>query len=163
MGTPHPAVLAGRPMKGWGGWEGPDRPWGSFGCEGTFNTMPRIIMKGFTAAHLTYGPQNPIASELKGWRKQYARIGQQYLNSESAVNDPQLPRLSPVSSAQGPYTAPESQPGANNGALAMVTQPVSMRYEQWQALKQRDTCRCRCFACATHQGHCLNVDCRDES
>lgn len=122
MGTPHPAVLAGRPMHGWGGWEGPDRPYGAFGCEGTFNTMPRIIMKGFTAAHLTYGPQNPSVEQLTSWRERYTDISHGYLDSEAVVCDDELPGLSAVSSAQGPYTPPVSQPGDNNGALAMVTQ-----------------------------------------
>jgi hypothetical protein len=119
MGTPHPGILAGRPMKGWGGREGPGRPYGVFGCEGSFNTMHRIIMKGFTAAHLSYGPQNPSPKQLIFWRKRYAEIGQHYLDSTSAQCDIELPGLSPVSSAQGDPPA-VSVVGANNGALAMV-------------------------------------------
>lgn len=161
MGTPHPAVLAGRPMNGWGGWQGPDRPYGVFGCEGTFNTMTRIIMKGFTAAHLTYGPQNPIGVQLKAWRKRYAEIGQHYLDSEITVRDGKLPRLSPVSAAQGPYTPPVSQPGNNNGALVMVNlqKETGIPYDRWHRLKLRGACCCTCASCAIEQDHCLKDAC----
>ncbi len=132
MGTPHPAILAGRPMKGWGGREGPGRWYGAFGCEGTFNTMQRIIVKGFTAAHLTYGPQCPSGEQLTTWRKRYAEIGQQYLDSSPAKYDAELPDLSPVSRGQGKPPA-VSVVGENNGALAVV-QAVEARFgtENWR-------------------------------
>lgn len=90
IGKPHPAHLAGRPMEGWGR---------CFGDEGVFQTLPRIIVKGFTAAHLTYGPQNPTPRQFTRWRDGYRALGEQYLNSEASrqlCSDP-LPALSEIS------------------------------------------------------------------
>ncbi len=133
MGTPHPAVLAGRPMKGWGGHEDRSRPYGSFGCEGTFNTMTRIVMKGFTAAHLTYGPQNPTGEQLARWRKRYKEVGQEYLASEAVACDDGLPGLSRVSRAQGPPPR-VSRVGTNNGALVVVDAAVAEKFgkDDWR-------------------------------
>lgn len=119
MGSPHPAILAGRPMKGWGGWEGPGRPYGVMGCEGSFNTMPRIIVKGFTAAHVSYGPQTPSDKQMSTWMKRYAELNQEYLNSEHDAWDGELPELSEPSCGQGEPPV-VSEIGENNGAMVLI-------------------------------------------
>jgi hypothetical protein len=91
IGQPHPSHLAGRPMDGWGE---------VFGDEGTFQLRPRIIMKGFTAAHLAYGPQIQSEAQLTRWRDNYRRIGTHYLDSEMSrtrEGEDHLPDLSGVS------------------------------------------------------------------
>lgn len=50
------------------------------GDEGTANTFPRIIMQGFLACHLTFGPQNLTTTQLMPWRNRYAEIGAEYLD-----------------------------------------------------------------------------------
>ncbi len=90
IGKPQPAYLAGRSMHGWGR---------VFGDEGVFQTLPRIIVKGFTAAHLTFGPQNPSNKQLATWRRRYAEVGQSYLASAAVDYSEPLPDLSPVSCA----------------------------------------------------------------
>jgi hypothetical protein len=74
IGKPQPAFLSGRPMHGWGR---------VFGDEGVFQTLDRLIVKGFTAAHLTFGPQKPTANQLAMWLQGYRRLGEQYLASDS--------------------------------------------------------------------------------
>lgn len=88
IGKPQPAYLAGRPMHGWGR---------VFGDEGVFQTLSRIIVKGFTAAHLTFGPQNPTTEQMDRWLNNYRQLGETYL--ASAVKDVStgLPELSPTS------------------------------------------------------------------
>lgn len=68
---PHPPVIAGRQF---------DRRW-RLGDEGCMNTFPRVIVRGFVAGHLTFGPQNPTLSQLRRWRKNYAAVGARYLES----------------------------------------------------------------------------------
>lgn len=71
LGTPSPRVIAGRPFR---------HPNALLGDEGMVNTLPRIIVGGFTAAHLTFGPQEKrkpiIWPEL---RKRYAKMNGVYL------------------------------------------------------------------------------------
>lgn len=90
IGQPQPSYLAGRPMHGWGR---------TFGDEGVFQTLPRIIVKGFTAAHLTFGPQDKDQKQLTAWRKKYRKLGEDYLGSDLSVmrNGAELPELSEVS------------------------------------------------------------------
>lgn len=50
------------------------------GDEGFVNTVPRMIMQGFLACHLTFGPQEgPSIDQLPSWRKKYRDIGSRYL------------------------------------------------------------------------------------
>jgi len=84
IGTRHPPRLAGRDMRNWGR---------RFGDEGVFQTRQRIIMKGFTAAHISYGPQHPTEEQLERWLGWYGQIGREYLASAS-VDDLPLPELS---------------------------------------------------------------------
>lgn len=88
IGKPQPAYLAGRPMHGWGL---------RFGDEGVFQTIPRIIVKGFTAAHLTFGPQNPTKAHLERWYEGYRQLGEQYLASATPDLSVGLPGLSETS------------------------------------------------------------------
>ena len=90
IGTPHPEYLAGRHMLVKGKWH-----YGkTFGDEGTFQTLNRIIVKGFCAVHLTYGPQRQPEPKLARWRARYARVGADYL-AEAAPETLPLPALSP--------------------------------------------------------------------
>lgn len=53
------------------------------GDEGAANTMRRIVLQGFTAAHLSFGPQHKQLPESywQETRKQYQEIGKQYLET----------------------------------------------------------------------------------
>jgi hypothetical protein len=102
IGTPQPAYLAGRPMHGWGR---------VFGDEGVFQTLPRIIVKGFTAAHLTFGPQNPTDRQLAVWREKYHELGDNYLNSNPVQWAGTLPEFSETSCA---YVGQRLAPGQVN-------------------------------------------------
>ncbi|ODR16034.1 hypothetical protein [Mycobacterium gordonae] len=82
IGTPHPPALAGRNMRNWGK---------RFGDEGVFQTRRRIIMQGFTAAHLSYGPQNPTDEQLSRWRTGYAELAREYLSRSDFTNPGPLP------------------------------------------------------------------------
>lgn len=84
IGTPHPRCLAGRDMRGWGK---------RFGDEGVFQTRRRIIMKGFTAAHISYGPQDPTDEQLSRWRTGYKELAETYFAAEHPDPGP-LPGLS---------------------------------------------------------------------
>lgn len=68
-GTESPAHIAGRDW----------RPGQILGDEGACNMLPRVILKGFLAGHLTFGPQAPDDEQLERWRRWYAEIGQRYL------------------------------------------------------------------------------------
>jgi hypothetical protein len=83
--TPHPLRVAGRMFPP--GWE--------LGDEGCMNMFPRVIMRGFVAGHLTFGPQTPIPRQLRRWRGWYASLGERYL-----LGDPSL--------RHGRSTAPSS-------------------------------------------------------
>lgn len=50
------------------------------GDEGVVNTLPRMVFRGFTAVHLTFGPQAFTDEQLALWRKGYAALGNRYLN-----------------------------------------------------------------------------------
>lgn len=54
-------------------------PGSVLGDEGACNMLPRIILKGFIAAHLTFGPQVATPEQLKRWRTWYAEIAEEYL------------------------------------------------------------------------------------
>jgi hypothetical protein len=90
IGTPHPEWLAGRDMRrrqvrhgrriAW------EYPWGQmFGDEGTFQVLPRYILKGFTAAHLSFGAQG---NQLDQWRDTYRQIGTRYLRQPQRWSPP---------------------------------------------------------------------------
>lgn len=51
------------------------------GDEGMVNTLPRLIVQGFTAAHLSFGPQvSQIDAETWAlWRRRYGDLGREYL------------------------------------------------------------------------------------
>lgn len=53
---------------------------GNLGDEGIVNLFPRLIMKGFTAAHLYFGPQRDKMNDaqISDLRNHYADIGQKY-------------------------------------------------------------------------------------
>jgi hypothetical protein len=122
IGTPHPAYLAGRNMVGWGR---------VFGDEGVFQLLPRIIVKGFTCAHLTYGPQES-GDSLDRWRENYRLIGQSYLDSFPPPDHVDLPGLSAVSSGQTAHIDREAliaQWGPNNWRVrALENDPCVGRF-----------------------------------
>lgn len=58
------------------------RDWESgmiLGDEGAFNLLPRVIVRGFIAGHLTFGPQACSDEQLLTWREQYAAIARMHL------------------------------------------------------------------------------------
>lgn len=86
---PHVEWIAGRRLSS-------NQP---FGDETVGNTRPRVIMRGFTAGHLGFGPQDVTDEQEVAWRERYAEIGRHYLASEPSECD-ELPGLSTVSHAQ---------------------------------------------------------------
>lgn len=50
------------------------------GDEGAFNMFPRLILQGFLACHLYFGPQSALmnADHVVSLQRRYARIGRQY-------------------------------------------------------------------------------------
>jgi hypothetical protein len=73
LGTPTPSSIAGRSFSN-------DT---RLGDEGLVNTMPRLILQGFLACHLYFGPQRQHLTDdlLADFRKRYAVAGQLYLDS----------------------------------------------------------------------------------
>lgn len=72
LGTTSPRVIAGRSFRGYD----------KLGDEGMVNTLPRIITKGFTVAHLTFGPQERKDPQLfDDLRKRYAEVNRKYLET----------------------------------------------------------------------------------
>lgn len=70
LDTQSPAVIAGRHFRGRA----------RLGDEGMVNTLPRIIVTGFTAAHLTFGPQErKDPAMFKDLRVHYATWNKEYL------------------------------------------------------------------------------------
>lgn len=49
------------------------------GDEGVVNTVPRAIVKGFLAGHLSFGEQAVKAKQYDEWRERYAELGRSYL------------------------------------------------------------------------------------
>jgi len=72
LDKPHPQLIAGRSFC----------RTNRLGDEGCMNTFKRIILRGFVAGHLTFGPQKPSAGQLTRWRGHYATLGKQYLSDE---------------------------------------------------------------------------------
>jgi hypothetical protein len=68
--------------------------------EGTANMFPRIIMKGFLACHLTFGPQNLTTTQLMPWRQRYTEIAAEYLNTDWPPSTGALPLADYVSHGQ---------------------------------------------------------------
>ena len=89
IGTDHPEYIGGRPILAWGP---------TFGDEGVCQVLPRIIMKGFTAAHLTFNTQQPGEEMLAKWREGYRELGERYLASKASLrrSSGNLPPLSEV-------------------------------------------------------------------
>jgi hypothetical protein len=73
IGTPSPAQIAGRQF----------RREDMLGDEGAANMFPRKIVRGFTAAHLSFGPQNLSIEQLDDWVQRYGELGRKYLASEA--------------------------------------------------------------------------------
>lgn len=66
-----------------------DRPWppGSrIGDEGAANLFPRKVLRGFTVAHLGFGPQKLTDFQEDEWRKGYADVNWEYLQAVQKVN-----------------------------------------------------------------------------
>lgn len=130
IGKPQPEYLAGRPMHGWGR---------VFGDEGVFQILPRFIVKGFTAAHLTFGPQKPSDRQLETWLNNYRELGETYL--ESAVKDPSVGLPEPSEPSCG-YVGPRpkesgsyfaSQWGENNWRTRLLA-----ANDPWRAPEDND-------------------------
>lgn len=75
LGQPHTGIVAGR------SWSTASR----LGDEGSVNMYRRIIVRGFVAGHLTFGPQAPSQEQLDRWRSRYAEISQCYLTAAPAL------------------------------------------------------------------------------
>ncbi len=73
IGRPSPTWIAGRKWLNT-----------KLGDEGACNMLPRKIVRGFTAAHLMFGPQNCPPPQLDEWRREYGRIGSDYLEGVAA-------------------------------------------------------------------------------
>lgn len=73
LDAPSPTHIAGRDFK----------PTGKLGDEGLINTLPRIILQGFAAAHLTFGPQDRRigSADLTRLRGSYNDFASKYLDA----------------------------------------------------------------------------------
>lgn len=69
IGRRSPPEIAGRT------WKSGHR----VGDEGAVNLSPRAVMRGFTVAHLGFGPQKLTDEQEDEWRAEYMAIGQEYL------------------------------------------------------------------------------------
>lgn len=69
LGYPPPLEIAGRTF----------RADSVVGDEGACNMLPRQIVKGFLAAHLTFGPQELPKEEWDLYRRRYGEAGKVYL------------------------------------------------------------------------------------
>lgn len=70
VGKPSPERIADR-----------DWPIGTTtGDEGAANMLPRYVLRGFTAAHLTFGPQYCTDEQQNRWRAEYRKIAEAYLS-----------------------------------------------------------------------------------
>lgn len=95
LDKPHPASVAGRSF---------DRS-SRLGDEGACNVLPRAIMRGFIAGHLTFGPQHCKPEQERKWRSKYAQIGQAYLEADHPVNEEPLPEMLAGVAAQSGWRA----------------------------------------------------------
>lgn len=68
LGNPHPEEIAGRTFGD-----------GFIGDEGSCNLQHRMVLQGFLAAHLTFGPQELPKEQWQQYRKWYAEAGRRYL------------------------------------------------------------------------------------
>ena len=108
--VPHPTHISGRNFPA---------PWGIMD-EGLGNMFPRLIVRGFTACHLTFGPQGCTGEQCERWRGLYAEIGERYLGSARPDSGWVLPGLSAVSFRQGPPEVPAHLLG-NDPAVGRFT------------------------------------------
>jgi len=69
IGARSPREIAGRL------WE----PGSRVGDEGAVNMLPRALMRGFTVAHLGFGPQSITEEQEEDWRGRYAALARKYL------------------------------------------------------------------------------------
>lgn len=76
LGGPSPQHIAGRFF----------RKNSRLGDEGAVNTLPRRIMQGFLATHLSFGPQDLPETEWDAFRSQYALLGSRYLEHSAHVH-----------------------------------------------------------------------------
>ena len=56
------------------------------GDEGAANMLDRMVMRGFTAAHLGFGPQNLTEHQEFEWRSDYDEIAWEYLRGVAKRN-----------------------------------------------------------------------------
>lgn len=62
------------------------RPGSRVGDEGAANMLDRAVLRGFTAAHLGFGPQKLTEDQECEWRESYRQISQQYLKGVAERN-----------------------------------------------------------------------------
>ena len=62
------------------------RPGTRIGDEGAANMLYRMVMRGFTAAHLGFGPQNLTEHQEFEWRQDYDEIAWEYLQGVAKRN-----------------------------------------------------------------------------
>lgn len=72
VGKRSPPFIAGRKWS----------PGTRLGDEGAANLQLRNIFRGFTVAHLSFGPQDLVDEQLTPWRQRYAEIADEYLVRE---------------------------------------------------------------------------------
>lgn len=70
LGTRSPRIISGRDCK----------QWPQLGDEGAANTLPRLILQGFTASHLSFGPQQIPDTEWSEMRRWYKDVAEEYLS-----------------------------------------------------------------------------------
>jgi hypothetical protein len=80
IGRPAPMEIAGRR------WKSGTR----VGDEGAANMLDRAVMRGFTVAHLGFGPQKLTDHQEYEWREDYAEIGWEYLQRVAKRNTPEV-------------------------------------------------------------------------
>ncbi len=76
MGRKSPPCVAGRDI----------RPGTRVGDEGAVNEVDRMVLRGFTAAHLGFGPQNLTEHQEFEWRQDYDEIAWEYLQGVAKRN-----------------------------------------------------------------------------
>lgn len=72
IGKRSPHLIAGRTW----------HPAMRIGDEGAVNLHHRRILRGFTVAHLSFGPQDLTGEQLTPWRARYGEIADEYLALE---------------------------------------------------------------------------------